>query len=332
MIDMKSECGITIASASTAGSVTPRHYFARWALAWILTFPLVALAQSVPIEAGAFTSYMAERLKTLAHEDTEIHVQVTIMRPLALKLTSQSGMSVEANLTDLQAHCVALNGRCGEAAEQLAQSAIQAFGESARPVQRDMLRALVRPAAWVSELSEIHKQRGIAPLLAKPYVGELWIVVGLNRNALIGLATTETLSKLSLDENAAFELALKNTREAKLPVLNRAVPLRGTRFEMVSEDNYESSRFLMHGEWAEVARVRGGDLIVSVPASNTIIFGAVRNPAQIDDLRAVAVQEARKAPRAVSVQLFRWRANGWELVGSPAEAQARVQLSGPADK
>jgi hypothetical protein len=298
------------------------------ALSWIAIVticgaPLVVTGQSLPLERRSFTNYVSDRLKTLAAEDAQAKVEVTVIRPLAISLTAPSGMAVETNLGDLHAHCVALEGRCVDAVERLTQAAFEAFGQATSPIERAMLRALVKPAAYVRELEEIYKQRGLT-IIAKPYVGELWTLVVVHRATLVSVATSETLSNLGLDEASGLDLALKNTRALKGRVLDRAVPLRGTRFEMLAEDEYESSRLLMHADWAEVAKARGGDLIVSVPAANSLIFGSIRNTDQIKDLRDIVLQEGRKARRFVSAQIFRWRADGWELLQDPADTRAQI--------
>jgi hypothetical protein len=300
----------------------------RIAIVAIFAAPFVATGQSLPLEPTPFTSYVAERLRALALEHAQVRVDITALRPLAIKLTAPSGMSVDTNLSDLYAHCAALQGRCGDAAEQLAQAAFRAFGEATRPIGREMLRAMVLPAAQVHGIEEIRKQRGTAAFVAKPFVGDLWIAVIEDRKPLFAIATTDTLKQLELDESAAFALALKNTRDSKAPVLERAMPLRGTYFAVLSEDDYESSRVLMHEDWAEVAKNRRGDLLVSVPASNTLIFGSARSAVQIKELRDLAVQELQKAQRPLTAQIFRWRAEGWEVVKNPGEERAQTPPDG----
>jgi hypothetical protein len=220
---------------------------------------------------------------------------------------------------------VALEGRCSESAEELARGAFEAFGQMNRPIERNMLRAVLRPASDVREVEQLYKEGGFE-IVAKPYVGELWILVVVH-GTLVSVATTETLKQLGLDVAGGISLALKNTLETKLPVLDRAVPLRGTYFAVLAEDYYESTRLLMHAEWGEVAKARGGDLIVTVPASDSLIFGNVRNNDQIKALQDIAIREARKSRRAVSTQIFRWRPDGWELVGDPGEVRAHVSSS-----
>jgi hypothetical protein len=290
----------------------------------LLAVPAVAIAQALPVERAEFTSYVAERMKDMRPEG--LPVRITIVGPLAIKLGAPSGMSVDANLSDLHSHCVALEGRCAEEAEKLVEAAFQVFGEVTRPIERDMLRVVLRPAAWVHALSEAHKQNGMPPAVAKQYVGELWIILAISGPSFTRYATADTLRILKLEEPAAYDLALKNTREAKAPILERALPLRGTRFQVLTEDELEPSRLLMHAEWAEVAKARPGDLIVSVPASNTVIFGSALTSDDIRTLRQIAINESRKAVRAVSPQLFRWQKDHWEVV----EDTARAQLS-PSD-
>ena len=289
-------------------------------------FPAVVRAQSVPLEQVEFTAYIAELLRTTGPE--HIKVQVTVARPLAVTLSAPSGVAVEANLVPLHSHCVAMQGRCFEAAEKMLQAAFQVFAEATRPIERDMLRPVLRARAYVESLNELHRRRGMPSLIAKPYVGELWVVLAIKGTALIRMATSDTLQQLGLAEPAAFELALQNIRDTKAPVLERAQPLRGTRFNIIAEDGYEASRLLMHDEWSAVARSRAGDLIVSVPASDAVIFGAVRDREDIQALREIVASQARRTLVPISPQIFRWRPDGWELLDEPT---ARAQANPPVD-
>jgi hypothetical protein len=298
-------------------------------LGYFVALLLVALcssaaAQSIPLDKAAFTQYVADRLKEMKPEGMQ--VQISITRPLAIRLSAPSGMSVDANLGDLHGHCSAMDGRCAEETEKLVEAAFQVFGEVTRSITPDMFRVVLRSAGWVNALNESNKANGMPPAVAKPYVGELCMVLAISGPAFTRYATAETLNTLKLDQSVAFDIALKNTKQSKAPILERALPLRGTRFQVLAEDELEPSRLLMHAEWGEVARKRPGDLIVAVPASNLLIFGNAVSADDVRALRDVAANALRTAVRSVTPQLFRWRENGWELVEDKrARAQAAVR-------
>jgi hypothetical protein len=279
-----------------------------------------AFPQVIPVERAAFTAYIADRLKEM--RPAGMPVQITVPRPLTIKLAAPSGLSVDANLVDLHKHCAALEGRCEEEADKLVESAFQVFGEVTSAVASDMLRIALRSGEWVQALNEAHKLNRTAPVVAKPYVGELWMILAIAGSSFTRYATADTLSKLKLEESAAYELALKNTTGAKAPILERALPLRGTLFHLLAEDELEPSRLLMHSEWAQVAKSRAGALIVSVPASNALIFGHARTNDDLTRMRQIARDASRTAIRSVSPQLFRWRENGWELLDENNDAHA----------
>ena len=182
-------------------------------------------------------------------------MQVTINQPLSIRLKAPSGMAVDANLTELHGHCIAVEGRCTEATDRMVQAAFQVFGEATRPAERDDLRPIVRPASYVESLKAPHAQRSLPPPIAKPYVGELWIVLAISRTALISMATTETLKQLGLNEDSAFDVALANVTQAKPPVWS-AHPMRGSASSSWAK---RLDRPLAAAtQWAEVAKVRGG--------------------------------------------------------------------------
>ena len=280
-------------------------------------------AQTLPLDKDRFTAYIAEEIRGNPPEG--VQVRVVVPRPLLLRLQAPSGMSVEANLTEFYNHCVALEGRCAEAKEGLIQNAFQALGEVSRPVAADDLRVVVRSESYVAESNDTLKRHGLPPIIAKPYVGDLWMVLAFSRSQLIGVANSETIKALGLEEAAAFAIALRNTREERKPILERSVPLRGTYLHILGEDSYESSRMLLHDDWAEVA-ARNGDLVVSVPAANSVIFGKGKTAEQIKAMREVVSKQARTALQPLSAQLFRWRPNGWEVVEEKGEPRAEANL------
>jgi hypothetical protein len=287
-------------------------------------------AQSIPTDKAAFTSYIADRLKD--ERPQGMPVQITVVQPLGIKLLAPSGLSIDANLSDLHGHCVAVQGRCAEAADKLVESAFQIFGELTSPIAPDMLRLVLRSASWIETLNARNQSQGLPPVIARRYVGELWAILAISGQSFTRYVGADTLGLLRLDEQAAYDRALENTKAAKAPILERAIPLRGTLFQVLSEDELEPSRLLMHSEWGRIARSRRGDLIVSVPASNALIFGHAQTGADLQSLREITENVSRSAIRSVSPQLFRWREDGWELVqervGS-APASATVQAARP---
>ena len=102
------------------------------------------------------------------------------------------------------------------------------------------------------------------------------MVLAIDRPAFLVMATIDMLKRFGLDERSAFDIGLQNVRRSKRPILDRALPLRGTHFQVLEEDSYEATRLLFHSDWAAVAQSGTGDLIVGVPAFNAIIFGRAR--------------------------------------------------------
>jgi uncharacterized protein YtpQ (UPF0354 family) len=146
-------------------------------------------------------------------------------------------------------------------------------------------------------------------MLAKPYAGELWMVLAVDLPSSIRMAVERDLKDLGLTEADAFAEGLRNIRDARPPIQRAAQRLRGSPLSFLGEDDYESSRFLMHADWAEAARAHGGELVVGIPATNTVIFGRASDAA---GLARLVAQEAARAQRKVSEQLFRWSAEGWQ--------------------
>src|SRR5262245_54062111 len=180
-----------------------------------------AIAQSVPVPMGeaAFTAYMAQRLKA-ATASTKI--EVTVVKPLELKLKAPGDLAADVYLERLYRHCQAVNGQCEEGIRRYVQGTTQTFVEEAMPVERKMLRAIVRPTSYVTDMKEVYRKRGSPPVLVKPYVGELWMILAVDLPSSIRLATATTVKELGLSEAEGFAEGLRNVRDTKKPILQAA--------------------------------------------------------------------------------------------------------------
>ena len=265
---------------------------------------------SVPLDPEAFTAYFAQRARSMNSDTTGI--KVAVVQPLVVSFISRSGKAFQANLSQLHGHCIAVEGRCADSVDWHLGWQVQALTDSGVDDNAGMLRAVVRSAEYVKAVNQMMQSRGQPPLAARPYVGELWMVLAIDRPAFLVMATIDVLKRFGLDEQSAFGIALQNVARSKRPILDRALPLRGTHFQVLEEDSYEASRLLFHRDWAGVAQSRTGDLIVGVPAFNSIVFGRARTKEDVAALHKITQKRKGKAVQPLTLNSF----GGALMVGS----------------
>jgi hypothetical protein len=127
------------------------------------------------------------------------------------------------------------------------------------------------------------------------------------------LASAGTLRVMGLDEPTAFELALKHTRIELRRLEHDMRPLGQTPFSY-SISELGGSRLFLHGDWADIAKHAKGDLVVAVPSTDLVLFGAATDKDAVKRLRDEAAKAGAVSSAPLNTRIFRWRPGGWEVV------------------
>ena len=270
-------------------------------------FSLSAAAQ-VPLEPASFGNYVMQALRDRAGASA----QVSATEPLAISI-ELSGLRTTARLDSLHRHCVRERGICRDAIRRYVESFMEMIeGEPKNPLA-SQLRVLVKDSAYVKRLKDTFTEKGAAPPVTKPYLAELWIVLAIAGESVHWIASTSVIERLRLDEATALDLALKNTRAAMLPLSHVAKPVGELPFSF-SVGVYDSSRLLMHADWAAIADSQKGELIVAVPATDMIIFGTVQSGEDVKQFKEATLRARNTAARPLSTSLYRWHAGEWDVL------------------
>src|SRR5258708_37004062 len=102
---------------------------------------------------------------------------------------------------------------------------------------------------------------------------------------------------------------------AELPPVSAVIsPLKPDAIGYITGHFYESSRLLMHDDWAALSQEMNGQLVVAVPVPEGILYAEGKDRASLDALTRVAEATAKGDQRRISTQLLRWGPEGWEVV------------------
>ena len=271
----------------------------RRSLALLLLLAGAAFAQPVPLDEKSFTGYVMERLRKSAPK-----LAFRASETLGVDAVTAEGKVIgRLDLDRLWQLCTRNAAHCETAVARYTGEMAQVLMEQTRPIERSQVRLVVQPGDYIAN------KEG---LVARPLVAGLWIVPVADSPNSMRLITKEDLAQLKLDEEGVFELGRRNLREQVKP-LPQGVPRRG-EIGRLGEDDYESSRLILHGEWADLAAKMNNQLVVMVPASNLLIYGDGATAAGLDALRALGREAARGSPRPLSIVMLRWTVAGWEIV------------------
>ena len=288
-----------------------------------LCFSPAAHAQ-IPLEPDVFTTVMMHALS----EQADPSAKLSQPEPLLIRV-EVGGRTLDARLDSLHRNCVSQVGFCRDAVKRYIASWLEFVKGAPEKPNAAQLRVLLRDADYVEQLTTSHSRAGAAAPLAKQYLGELWMVLAIAGETVNWIASEKTLALLGLDAAAAFEIALKHTRQAIPRLPHVARPLQGPFSISIGE--YDSTRMLLHSDWAAVAPAHKGELLASVPATDVIIFGSSATPEDAAQLKDLASRVMRNASSPLSTDVYRWRGNRWELIpeaglraGSPDQERTRL--------
>ena len=273
----------------------------RHLLALLLLLAGAAFAQPVPLDEKGFTGYVAERLRKAAPKLTFRAVE-----SLGVDTATAEGKALgRLSLERLWQFCTRNPARCEAGVTRYTGEMAQVLTEQTRPIERKQVRLVVQPGDYIANKTG---------LVARPFVAGLWIVPVVDSPSSMRLVTKDDLVQLKLDEESIFELGRRNLREQAKPLAQVASVPRPGEIGRLGEDDYESSRLILHGEWADLAAKMNNQLVVMVPASNLLIYGDGATAAGLDSLRALGREAARGSPRPLSIVMLRWTVAGWEIV------------------
>jgi uncharacterized protein YtpQ (UPF0354 family) len=119
---------------------------------------------------------------------------------------------------------------------------------------------------------------------------------------------------LGLSTIEAFTLGFANVRKRLKPLMEVAKVVQPGQIGHISGDVYNSSRLALHESWAPLAKAQGGQLVVAVPTTDTVLYVGDNTMLGIKALRNLVNTVRARAPNPLSKELFRWTANGWEVV------------------
>lgn len=148
----------------------------------------------------------------------------------------------------------------------------------------------------------------------RPFVANLVEVVVLDFPTAIRPLDTADLKTLAVSSDEAFALGAANLRSSLKPFPELEERSEEQSLRYLNDNEYESSRLLLHQDWSGIAKRLDGELIVAAPAYDLVIYGRGGNRAAVNALRTLARDLARRAERPLSQSVFRWTQGGWQEI------------------
>jgi uncharacterized protein YtpQ (UPF0354 family) len=280
----------------------------------LLVFACMPGAQSqarepaLPKDPDKFTDFMVDRF-TNAMPGAKVSARTS----LRMEVVIASGAHT-VYLDNIWSLCERDRRQCRKNVDDFVLNMSGTMKEDSVEVKAADVRMVVRTADYVAQARKMAQGRPDRAVLARPVAGDLWMIcVGDSPHGIHILQHAE-LAKLGLTDEQAIALGLKNTAAALPPLESDTHVLKQMGLKFATGDFYESSRMLMHEQWAAMSKAMGGHLVVAVPNNDFLIYGNGGGNGDRMMLSTFAKTVMEKAPKPMSASLFQWTPTGWEVV------------------
>ncbi len=262
-----------------------------------------AQAQNVPLNESAFTEYVAEKMRL------EIAGSPTIVKsPLTLSIGG-----LQANLDRIHFFCKSNIQNCNNEINVYIKGVADVLKNKTTPLNKNDIRLVVRTTAYIKNAQTALGADG-PKVQSKPFVEGLVIVPVLDTPRAVRPLTNLDLTALKLSQDEAHELGLKNLQSNLKPLPQVPKPAKPSEIAHISGNAFDSSRVLLHSQWASLAKDQGGTLIVALPATDVLLYISESTPTAIEALRLFSRGVISTAPNQLTTIILKYTSAGWEVL------------------
>jgi uncharacterized protein YtpQ (UPF0354 family) len=277
-------------------------------IACIAAPPAPAREPALPKEPDTFTTFMADRF-----DDAFPGANAKVTGPLRLEMTLSNGAHT-IYLNNIWQACETERRHCRQSINEFVANIVGSAKEESAPVKVENIRAIVRTADYADQARKMADRVPDHAPIVRQEAGELWLICVVDSPHGVRTLQRADLTKLSLTQDQAIALALKNTGAALPPLEADTHEVKKSGLKFAAGDFYESSRMLLHDSWAEISKAMGGHLVIAVPSNDVLIYGNGSGNGDRMALSAFAKTVIEKAPKPMTATLFQWTKAGWEVV------------------
>jgi uncharacterized protein YtpQ (UPF0354 family) len=142
-------------------------------------------------------------------------------------------------------------------------------------------------------------------------VGDLWTILGVDSPESINTLTARKLAPFALDKRELIKVGLENVEQM---LGQMQFSPYGECFTLSCESiDYASTALLLDYVWEQAANLIEGDLILAVPARDTVLFTGSANVKGLQQLRDEVQYVFTTGHHLISETLFKRLNRGWKL-------------------
>jgi uncharacterized protein YtpQ (UPF0354 family) len=166
----------------------------------------------------------------------------------------------------------------------------------------------IKTNEFTAVLKSVHATPDEFPFI-EPFVGNLLVTYAFDLPSAFIMATESEIKQLGVRLEDVRRLALSNVQQ-RCPKIE--IHHHGTIRQIVLGDDLEACMLLADSFWDQAAGEVSGDVVVSVPSRNVVVYCGSESEVGLHALRAVADQVMKsETTHALTEELFVRRNGRW---------------------
>jgi hypothetical protein len=262
---------------------------------------------AIPLDPDGFTNAVAQALNALT-----IPHPARIVSALTLTARNSIGTDMQINLDRVYFACKADPGRCPDFINNLIIGTADALIANNALPTRAALRVVVRPEAYLRDNPQF---ANVAIKVARQELPDgLVALIYVDKPRSMGTVNASELAAMNLSTGEAYALGLRNIAADLQPIDQVIQALAPRDIGILRSSPYESSRILLHADWAKVSKQFGDHLIVATPSAEELLYADGSSAESVNALSTMAHGRFTKAERRISSSVFEWQPARWVVV------------------
>ncbi|MES2393800.1 MAG: DUF1444 family protein [Acidobacteriota bacterium] len=224
-----------------------------------------------------------------------------------IKITDAAGKSSSVYLRNLWIECEQKPEERVELVDRFVRAAMpDTTAQQDQAIDAQRVVALVKDSQYREFLPE--EDRASA---SRHLAGDLWIMFALDLPDSTVSLNAKQVAQLGLDGDVLLRLGTENVSD----MLSEMSFEPFSHFFTISCANlyYASSVLLLDYVWPQAAELVDGDVVVVVPARDTVLFAGSNNAAGLEELRMQAHHVVTNGHHVISETLLRRVDGAWKL-------------------
>ena len=231
-------------------------------------------------------------------------VQIERVNDLEVRITKPGGKPFTAFLDNAYADVERDPSRRSAVIERYAKAILEGLGQKSALFDRSRVVPVIKDRAWLSDMAAAQKAQGSEKpleLVVDDYNEDLVVVYGLDSPTAIQYVNRSSFEVSGVPRAELRSIAIENLRRL---VPNIEVHKGAVVSMITAGGDYEASLLLLDEVWRGDKVSVEGDMLVTIPARDVLLFAGSNTPGAVEQLRTMGDKFAKQGGHTLTPTLF----------------------------